>query len=411
MPSLRRSPLPLFATGLLAMALVACHSSGSSSASGSSSGDSSAIGSLFSSTRQVQIMDPALNMVAYTLTIPSDWNFQGQVMTNPTCGSAPAIVAYRVWSNDLQYGVQRMPEIGWDTKEDPRAIVPPMCKQMDAMSAAAYAGVVVPTVRPNSTVESIGPAPEASTIAAGQAQIQQSISAMDARFHMAAPTYGSDAARLRLSYNLGTAPIEEFLDVMETTADTPSSIIVSRPGQVLRTGSVIVKNTTAWMVGERAPKGKLDSSEKQLEAIRTSLTINPAWDQKRSQMIQQQGAAFIAQSWKTFNANYQANAAAYAQRFAQGEKFIQNMQAQGDARNAAFAQYEAGRTAATQDKVDQILDQQYYVNPASGQTSTISTAYTNNWSSGGTTIQTNLQGYDPNGTVPGNWTQLQPIKH
>jgi len=198
---------------------------------------------------------------------------------------------------------------------------------------------------------------------------------------------------------------------MEDTADTPTSVIVSKPGQVLRTGSVIVKNTTAWMVGERAPKGQLDASEKQLEAIRTSLTINPAWDQKRSQMIQQQGAAFIAQSWKTFNANYQANAAAYAQRFAQGEQFIQNMQAQGDARNAAFAQYEAGRSAATADKVDQILDQQYYVNPANGQTSTISTAYTNNWSSGGTTIQTNLQGYDPNGTVPGNWTQLQPIKH
>jgi hypothetical protein len=329
-------------------------------------------------------MDPALNMVAYTLTIPSDWNFQGQVMTNPTCGSAPAIVAYRVWSNDLQYGVQRMPEIGWDTKQDPRAIVPAMCRQMEAMSAAQYAGMVVPTVRPNSTVESIGPAPEAASLAASQAQIQQSISAMDARFHMAAPTYGSDSVRLRLSYNLGSAPIEEFLDVMEDTADTPTSVIVSKPGQVLRTGSVIVKNTTAWMVGERAPKGQLDASEKQLEAIRTSLT---------------------------FNANYQANAAAYAQRFAQGEQFIQNMQAQGDARNAAFAQYEAGRSAATADKVDQILDQQYYVNPANGQTSTISTAYTNNWSSGGTTIQTNLQGYDPNGTVPGNWTQLQPVKH
>ena len=405
MTSARRSALSVAATLLLSACLGACHSSYSIT------GSSSAPGGLFSSTRQVQIMDPALNMVAYTLTIPSDWNFQGQVMTNPTCGSAPAIVAYRVWSNDLQYGVQRMPEIGWDTKEDPRAIVPAMCRQMDAMSAAAYAGVVVPTVRPNSTVESIGPAPEQAGIAASQAQIQQSISAVDARFHMQAPTYGSDSARLRLSYNLGSAPIEEFLDVMETTADTPTSIIVSRPGQILRTGSVIVKNTTAWMIGERAPKGQLDSSEKQLEAIRTSLTSNPAWDQKRAQRIQQQGAAFIAQSWKTFNANYQANAAAYAQRFAQGEKFIQNMQAQGAARNAAFEQYEAGRSAATADKVDQILDQQYYVNPANGQTSTISTAYTNNWSSGGTTIQTNLQGYDPNGTVPGNWTQLQPIKH
>jgi hypothetical protein len=404
MASLRISALPLLVT-LLAPGLSACNSSPAAASS------TATAGGLFSSTRQVQIMDPGLNMVAYTLTIPSDWNFQGQVMTNPTCGAAPAIVAYRVWSNDLQYGVQRMPEIGWDTKEDPRAIVPPMCKQMEAMSAAEYAGVVVPTVRPNSTVESIGPAPEAASIAASQAQIQQSISAIDARFHMAAPKYGSDSARLRLSYNLGSAPIEEFLDVMETTAETPTSVIVSRPGQVLRTGSVIVKNTTAWMVGERAPKGQLDSSEKQLEAIRTSLTVNPTWNQKRAQMIQQQGAAFIAQSWKTFNANYQANAARFAAMHARGEAFIANMQAQGAQRNAQFQQYENARSAATADKVDQILDQQYYVNPANGQTSTISTAYTNNWSSGGTTIQTNLQGYDPNGTVPGNWTQLQPIKH
>jgi hypothetical protein len=406
MASLRLIPLPFTAVFVAAtLGMGACHGAdaGSDSVSGSSAPRSG--------NRQVQIIDPGLNMVAYTLTIPSGWNFQGAVYTNPTCGSNPTVVAYRVWSDDLQYGVQRMPEVAWDTKQDPRAIVAPMCKQMEAMSAAAYAGVVVPTIRPNATMESIGPAPEAASIAAGQAQIQKQISAMDATYHMQAPTFGSDAARLRISYNLGSAPEEEFLDVMETTADTPSSIIVSRPGQVLRTGSVIVKTTTAWIVAERAPKGKLDASEKQLEAIRTSLTINPAWNQKMSDIIRQKGAAFIAQSWKTFNANYQANAANFAAMHARGEAFIANMQAQGAARNAQFQQYENSRSAATADKVDQILDQQYYVNPASGQTSTISTAYTNNWSSGGTTIQTNLQGYDPNGTVPGNWTQLQPIKH
>ena len=404
MASLRLSPFSLSATLLLSLGLGACHS-GSSAAGGGS------VGGLFSSTRQVQIMDPALNMVAYTLTIPSDWNFQGAVMTNPSCGAEPEVVAYRVWSDDLQYGVQRMPEVAWDTKEDPRAFVPSTCKQMDAMSAAAYAGTVVPTIRPNSTVESIGTAPEAAQLASAMQQMQQNLSASAARYHLPQGHVSSDAARLRVSYNLGTAPEEEFLDVMQEVAENPTSIIVSRPGQVLRTGSVMVKTTTAWIVAERAPKGKLDSSEKQLEAIRTSLTVNTAWDQKRAQMIQQAGAVMIAQSWKTFNANYRANAANFAAMHARGEAFIANMQAQGAARNAQFEQYEAGRTAATQDKVDQILDQQYYVNPASGQTSTISTAYTNNWSSGGTTIQTNLQGYDPNGTVPGNWTQLQPIKH
>jgi hypothetical protein len=282
---------------------------------------------------------------------------------------------------------------------------------MEAMSAVAYAGLVVPTLRPNSTVESIGDAPEAASLAAGAQQMQQNLATTAARLHLPPSQFSSDAARVRVSYNLGSAPVEETLDVMEEVADNPTSIIDNRPGQILHTSSVRIKTTTAWIVAERAPKGKLDSSAKQLEAVRTSLTVNPEWNQKRVQMIQQAGAAAIAQSWRTFNANYQANAANFAAMHARGEAFIANMQAQGAARNAQFQQYENSRSAATADKVDQILDQQYYVNPSSGQTSTISTAYTNNWSSGGTTIQTNLQGYDPNGTVPGNWTQLQPIKH
>jgi len=96
----------------------------------------------------------------------------------------------------------------------------------------------------------------------------------------------------------------------------------------------------------------------------------------------------------------------------QSQEFNANMRAQGDRRNEEFKQQQARKTAHTADEVDYILDQQYYVNPANGQTSTISTTYTNNWQNGaGQQVLTNIQGYDPNGQVSGNWTQLQPIQH
>jgi hypothetical protein len=363
-------------------------------------------------TKKVEIRDPNMNnMVAYTLVIPSNWNFQGAVLLDPNCGATPTTVAYRVWSDDLKYGVQRMPEVNWYTPSDPR-ILNGRCKTMDALNAVQYAGMIMPVLRPNSVLVGTSAAPQADNLAASTQQMEQALGASAARYGQPPPKFGWDAKQLRIEYKLGSQPEEEFFQVLETTSDTPSSIIVSRPGQILRTQWAMNKRTTAWIVSERAPKGQLDAARPKLEAIRASLSVNPAWDQAMADLIRQRGAAAIASSWKTFNANYKANQDAYNQRFKQGEQFIANMQAQGDKRNADFAAYEDSRTRATQDKVDQILDRQYYVNPSSGQTSTISTTYTNNWQNGaGDAVLTNIQGYDPNGTIQGNWTQLQPIKH
>jgi len=62
-------------------------------------------------------------MVAYTMTIPAAWNFQGAVMTGPGCDMDQSMVAYRVWSDDLRYGVQRMPIVAWYTVQDPRTML------------------------------------------------------------------------------------------------------------------------------------------------------------------------------------------------------------------------------------------------------------------------------------------------
>jgi hypothetical protein len=398
------------ATAILACTLVPQIACSRLSAAGSiAAGDPPATES--AGTKKVEIRDPNMNnMVAYTLIIPANWNFQGAVLLDPVCGTSSNTVVYRVWSDDLKYGVQRMPEFSWFTPSDSRILLG-KCKTMEGLSAVQYAGTIMPVLRPNSQLISTSTAPQADGLAAAAKQMEATVGASAARYGQPAPKYGWDAKEFRIQYNLGSQPEEEFLQVMESTSDTPSSIIVSRPGQILRTQWAMNKRTTAWIVAERAPKGQLDAVRAKLEAIRSSLAINPAWDQAMAQLIQQRGAAMIAQSWKTFNANYKANEIAGQQRLANGQAFIDNMQAQGDKRNADFAAYEDSRTRATADKVDQILHRQYYVDPSSGQTSTISTTYTNNWSSGGDTILTNLQGYDPNGYVQGNWTQLQPIKH
>jgi hypothetical protein len=211
---------------------------------------------------------------------------------------------------------------------------------------------------------------------------------------------------------MGNQPEEEFLQVMEQVNETPTSAIVSRPGQVLRTAWVMKRKTDTWIVAERAPKGQLDAARAQLEAIRTSLRESPEWDKKMVEWLQDRTNAVIRQGWAITNASLKVSAERYAALRAKGEAFNDNMRAQGDKRLAEAAELRDARGRRTADKVDYLLDQQYYVNPSNGRTSTISTTYTNNWQNGlGDKVLTNIQGYDPNGEVPGNWTQLQPIKH
>jgi hypothetical protein len=363
-------------------------------------------------TKQVTITDPTFNMVAYTLTIPANWNFQGAVMTGPGCDMDQSIVAYRVWSDDLRYGVQRMPTVSWYTVQDSRTILGPKCKKMASMTADEYGKMVLPTLRPGSTVTSVATAPQASGLAANDKQMDATLGANADRLHMPHMKFSSDARQIRVEYLMGKQAEEEFLQVMEQVTESPSSTMVSKPGQVLKTQWMMTRKTDTWIVAERAPKGQLDAATAQLEAIRMSLKVNPAWDQKVSDWMKDRSNAAIRQSWAVTNASLKASAQQHDALMANSKAFNDNMKAQGDKRNAEFRQQQDAKTRHTADEVDYILDQQYYVNPQNGTKSTISTTYTNNWQNGaGDQVLTNIQGYDPNGTVQGNWTQLQPIKH
>jgi len=364
-------------------------------------------------TKEVQIVDPYFNMVAYTMTIPAAWNFQGAVMTDRaaiwTSRWSPTVFGATIYATGCS-ACRSSPGI--------RSRIQGRCwgrsaKKMPALTATDYGNKVIPTLRPGAQIVSVNTAPQAAGLVESNKQMEAVLAANADRLRQPHPRFSSDAQQFRVQYAMGKDPEEEFLQVMEQVSEMPASTMVSRPGQVLRTQWTMTRKTEAWIVAERAPKGQLDAAARQLEVIRMSLKENPEWDKKIGEWIRDRGNAQIRQSWAITNASLKASAQQHDALMARGQAFNDNMRAQGDRRNAEFARAQDAKSRHTADEVDHILDQQYYVNPSNGQKkSTISTTYSNNWQNGaGEQVLTNIQGYDPNGQVQGNWTQLQPIKH
>ena len=73
-------------------------------------------------------------------------------------------------------------------------------------------------------------------------------------------------------------------------------------------------------------------------------------------------------------------------------------------------------TAHTRDYQDILLDQQYYVNPQSGETSTVSGRFNHTFVNGpatsnATTVVQTDSNFNPNGAAGYNWTELMPVHH
>ncbi len=144
-------------------------------------------------------------------------------------------------------------------------------------------------------------------------------------------------------------------------------------------------------------------------------------------MVADRGERQRRQSWAMTNATLKQGQQDHDVLMANGQRYYHNnsskrrrlvsrtedqMNSERDQRNARFRQGQSGRTRHNADENDYLLDQHFYANPSNGRTSTISTAYSNNWENGtGQKVLSNIQAYDPNADVPGNWTQLQPINH
>jgi hypothetical protein len=115
----------------------------------------------------------------------------------------------------------------------------------------------------------------------------------------------------------------------------------------------------------------------------------------------------------------------------QHQQFMANMQQQGEARQQEFASHLNSQTAQaqnfigqmdastarTRDYQDVLLNQQYYLNPQTGERATISGTYNHTWANGPmnsnatSIVSTPDPNLNHNGFNSYNWVELMPIHH
>ncbi len=370
----------------------------------------------FGPMKQVEIVDPMFNMVAYTMQIPQSWNFEGTVLHGPGCQNLISIIAYRAYSQDMLYGTQGVPTSNFFWADDPRAMPKgPACKQLQPMSAEDYGKLIAVSIRPGAVIDSIEPAPANAGFQESIEKNNQQLAAQAAQMGNRNPIQlKGEVKRLHIHYDFNGHPEEEWLGVAMTVADQPTSTIVSKPGQVMQLAMKHVFASSPTVAGNRAPQGQFESHKASIMSIGGSLKANPDYIAKYQAWAQAATNRAIAQSWAVTNSILRQGEQEQAQRTQNAQAFIANMQAQGDARNQQFAAHEAARDAHTKDVCDFLLDQQLFVNPSTGQTQVQSNQYNHTYSNGtgpgSTVVQSNAPA-NPQGVLAGNWTELQPIHH
>jgi len=385
-------------------------------------------------TKQVEVRDPFFNnLVAFTITIPKDWVFEGTILHGPGCsGLVYQSFAYRAYSPDAAIGVQVTPKQAYYYWEEPIARPEgPACKFFAPMSSADYAAMFAYRMRPNAQIDK-------SEQVIGAEQIYANIEENNKRWaqsawqlHMPSERDYGDFTRTRIHYTWEGFEEEEWLRVEMIYKDMPKSVFIYHGGP--NPGHQEWRHfleSDAVLVSRRAPKGKLDQYDPALVGIIDSIQWNPQFMQATN-AHQQQITNMIVHSIQNQMIIDQQNSQAFMDAMTrQHEAFMANMQRQNDIRHQnAMAQMDAqtaqahsfmaqmdARTAHTRDYQDILLDQQYYVNPQTGETSTISGrlnhTYTNGpMSSNATTIVQTDSNFNPNGAAGYNWVELMPIHH
>jgi hypothetical protein len=399
-------------TGLIAVAIVAasvgtaCGSKvppidvadDTTSAAASNSGAAAASAVPATGTKTATITDPILKMPAYTLTIPSDWIFDGAVGQGTPCvpGTSPI---WRMSSPDGLTGFKALPPLAWAWWDKPRTAADAKATQgcMDYkqnMPAADVLKYMIGVLQVKFV--KFEPVP---WLAASQ-------KAAAARAN-ATSTPTIDIAIATVSYHINNIQIEEQLKA-----------VVGCLG--FHQGPQDGKHyCTAGVSREWTPAGKFNAAI--FTPIDHSFQINQAWtNQWNAVMMQKIRELYEANGKILQDQMNSANArlAAQANSFQQSQDMRQKQHEDFDAvlkRGTDMSMQQAAATSnanhrAADDWADYSLDQQKRLDPNTGKITKDSSAYSYTWvNDQGKRIQTNNPNDNPNGNGTGNWTLQENI--
>ena len=233
----------------------------------------------------LQIRDPQLALVLGAIDLPTGWTGQSGVEWHPDWPSNPVISWARVADPTANVGVDFLPAQSYAWVEPNPGLAPPgtfwagQTSLRPAPAAATLAGWVVPKLRgPQALVVSSGPEPELAT-------------------KLSVPpdpgvTFEGASARVEVDQYS-----EQWLGLAYYRSEPPQY------------GPMGPLTQVSWgfyrLLVLRAPTGTLDEHSETLWSVVRSLRVNPEWEQRGRETIQniQQGARMqMAQGYATIAA-------------------------------------------------------------------------------------------------------------
>ena len=169
-------------------------------------------GSVWTSTRAAEVNDPANNMRAFTIQVPTGWKFTGMIARPGGC-HAPRVaaegLAFTVLAPDGITSWEKLPGMSWAWASDGTNPGNPKCGAVKISTAAEFLlNIVIPNLRPDA---------KNIRVIAVDPKVQQAMDAANQRFKSQGTAQSRqmvDSARVRLQYTLKGKPVEELIGTL-----------------------------------------------------------------------------------------------------------------------------------------------------------------------------------------------------
>jgi hypothetical protein len=347
--------------------------------------------------KQVMMNDASFRQgqggAAYTLMVPTTWQFKGWVNVNAAeygCFADWFAAAGEGKSADGAIDMQFLPQYTFQYMDDPAAqqhvqqqnqlaakVGMKPCPLRAPMHAADFLRQeLIAKYAKGKTVVSVEPFPELDQIARHRLGLPPDNSGASAN------GVRTEAARARLVYNDESGkPVEEWL----------SAAVVVHSMQSGR-GALYDWHVTSVMVF-RAPKGKLDDNDKLFKLIASTIHADPQW--------QQYSNGVITTLYRKKQEEEAKQSAAIAQLQAYAIATI----------NGVVANQQRGSYNSALGADQLVREVQTFRDPSTGATFELSNKYDHAWLNGSHEyVMSDDPNFNPNGQVNGSWTSLQPVR-
>jgi hypothetical protein len=364
-------------------------------------------------TRIEYINDPSMNnMNAVSVTIPAKWHFQGVLFQAGQCATIPYFV-FRASSPDGLSFVERLPALSWTWGTGPMAGNKSKdCLPLQGpMTAQEFLKYLSTTLKVDYVSDEPFPAEQVAAVQKGVEQGNQA-----STNNYLKPKNSVDLTQAQVRYKNGTFVMKGLLstrvDCTEQTFPGMKSILRGMPDRP----ESVVHHCTASVRYLVAPEAQFPAVRKMWEppAKLGGQLIDTwvgAWLQRNREQAQQAMQQNLARTQAQMQAQQRQFNHDQAVRQQMHEQFLASMQRGTDMSMARANASMNARSTATSDWVDYALDQKTVMDPNTGQINKVSSSYSHTWvdSTGKVSYQTNDPNANPNGVLPGNWTQQQVV--